>query len=520
MNANSKARGRIIEFKQVAYGYHRVNPLYGAEYVLDLLLLYKRFRGKPISIPVRRHAYLQQTFARTEMHEEAPIDAQVLLASVQNLKWSFVYSVLNALRRKSLDAIKAIGLSSPEDKKGQDVVAQPKDKSKKVLLFDTGKFAALPNEGVPEDVKVVNIIIPLKGRFETFRTFMSNFEKVCLLKNDPVTLLIILFKSKDPLGVENDRKTTELLNNYARFYPHYELHLIPINGTFSRGLGLQIGASHFSSDSLLFFCDIDVVFDTTFTPKCRSNTVNGSRVYYPILFSQFHPNFDHVWSTKDHLSNPAVNLMNLQNSSSLKRSQRNQDHFYVHESRGYWRNYGFGLLCTYKDDFLASGGFDISIQGWGMEDVDLVDKFITGQGKSQDEDDSEKRATLTPHKTNVFRAFDPSLVHVYHPSFCDLNLSENQLRMCRASRASGLSSIPSLAAAWNKVQKHLNSSVPARMIDPVSEILPAELDGEQKLEFRNQKSNRLRDKNNSNLKRMRKSIDSEKSFGKKGKKLK
>jgi len=487
-------------------------PLYGAEYVLDLLLLYKRFRGKPISIPVRRHAYLQQTFARTVLHEDIPIDVHVLTTAVQNLKPGVLHSVLNSLRKKSLTVMKAVGLLSLLKNNSKSQISDSQKETNKRLSFDTGKYASHSNEAAA-DVMPVNIIIPLKGRFDTFRTFMANFEKVCLLRNDPVTLLIILFTSKDPLGAENDRKTQELLNNYAKLYPQYELHLIPINGTFSRGLGLQIGASHFSSDSLLFFCDIDVVFDTSFTPKCRANTVNGSRVYYPILFSQYHPNFDHVWSVKDHLSDPAINLLKLQNSSALRQTQRNQNHFQMHESIGYWRNYGFGLLCTYKNDFIASGGFDISIQGWGMEDVDLVDKFITGQSRSNDEIVHDKKISNL-HKINVFRSYDPSLVHVYHPSHCDINLSENQLRMCRASRASGLSSIPSLAFAWNEVQKHRISSNQVQMIDPVSEILPEELNDEQKLELRNRESSRVR---NNNLKRKRKSISSEKSFIKKKK---
>ena len=510
MNANSKARGRIIEFKQVAYGYYRVNPLYGAEFVLDLLLMYKRFRGKPISIPVRRHAYLQQTFARTEMHERSQIDVRALFAAAKKIKPSFVQSVFNSLRKKSLNALKVVGLSKAT--KNQHLTlrdSQPDAKSSKVLRFDTGNFAALLNDKDSAEIQTVNIIIPLKGRFETFRTFMSSFEKVCLLRNDPVSLLIILFRSKDPLEAENDRKTVELLNNYAKNYSHYELRLIPINGTFSRGLGLQIGASHFSSESLLFFCDIDVVFDTSFTRKCRANTVNGSRVYYPILFSQFHPNFDQSWSLKDHLLNPSINFLRLQNSSGLRRIQLNQNHFDMSESRGYWRNYGFGLLCAYKSDFLVSGGFDISIQGWGMEDVDLVDKFISGRSKSNQDELQEKKSS-TLHKVDVFRVFDPALVHVFHPSNCDVSLAENQLRMCRASRASGLSSVLNLARVWKEFQKHSNATS-VRLVDPVSELLPAELDADQKQELRMQNDNKYRVRNN----RKRRKINIEKSFNNK-----
>ena len=62
INLLSKERGRIIDFKELLYGYYRVNPKYGVDYILDLLLSYKKYRGRKMMFPVRRHAYLQQPF--------------------------------------------------------------------------------------------------------------------------------------------------------------------------------------------------------------------------------------------------------------------------------------------------------------------------------------------------------------------------------------------------------------------------------------------------------------------------
>jgi len=62
INKFSKQRGRVIDFKEIFYGYHRVNPLFGVDYMLDMLLMYKKYRGKKMTVPVRRHAYLQQQF--------------------------------------------------------------------------------------------------------------------------------------------------------------------------------------------------------------------------------------------------------------------------------------------------------------------------------------------------------------------------------------------------------------------------------------------------------------------------
>ncbi|KAA8584726.1 hypothetical protein FQN60_008511 [Etheostoma spectabile] len=74
INENSKTRGRVIDFKEIQYGYYRVDPMHGAEYIIDLLLLYKKHKGRKITVPVRRHAYLQQSFSRPFFTETDELD--------------------------------------------------------------------------------------------------------------------------------------------------------------------------------------------------------------------------------------------------------------------------------------------------------------------------------------------------------------------------------------------------------------------------------------------------------------
>lgn len=62
INSYSKQRGRIIDFKDIFYGYWRLNPIYGVDVILDLLLVYRKYRGRKMTVPVRRHAYVQQSF--------------------------------------------------------------------------------------------------------------------------------------------------------------------------------------------------------------------------------------------------------------------------------------------------------------------------------------------------------------------------------------------------------------------------------------------------------------------------
>lgn len=65
INAPSRQRGRVIDFNELLYGYTRLQPLYGVDHVLDLLLKYRRYRGRKMTAAVRRHAYLQQSFTGT-----------------------------------------------------------------------------------------------------------------------------------------------------------------------------------------------------------------------------------------------------------------------------------------------------------------------------------------------------------------------------------------------------------------------------------------------------------------------
>lgn len=69
INNYSRQRGRLIEYRDLLYGYSRVNPMYGHDLVLDLLLVYKKYRGKKMTVPVRKHLYIQRSFTETRIRE-------------------------------------------------------------------------------------------------------------------------------------------------------------------------------------------------------------------------------------------------------------------------------------------------------------------------------------------------------------------------------------------------------------------------------------------------------------------
>nr|CAB3230906.1 chondroitin sulfate synthase 1 [Phallusia mammillata] len=479
MNENAKVRGRVIDFKQIAYGYRRVNPLYGAEYILDLLLIYKRYKGKKMTLPVRRHAYLQQSFVRTEMWEDDPLNISAITRKITESRRGIVDSVFDSFLKGSKSFLVAMGIggTKPQAEVLPVVVPSVEENKDKKLRMDSARFTSYDKDPENTDVPTVNLIVPLVGRVDTFRNFMTNLAAVSLSRGDPVSLLVVLFKQTDPVKQQESDITIEILNSYAERFPLYDLRHIQIGGEFSRGMALEIGASHFSNDSLLFFCDVDVVFDTSFTRKCRANSVRGSKVYYPILFSEYHPQFD-ITLTAWRNSEPNISALEaLQDAAAIRRQQSHKDHFEVTNSTGYWRNYGYGLLCVHQSDFINSGGFNIKIQGWGLEDVDLVDKFVSGLKTgpitgAQRRNLEPEMVSANKRALTIVRTPDPSLVHVYHPSTCNPDLAENQLRMCRASRASGITSVHNLAVAWRRNNLGRHFYHPDEIRDPVSDIVP------------------------------------------------
>ncbi|XP_071369106.1 chondroitin sulfate synthase 3-like [Centroberyx affinis] len=371
INENSKARGRLIDFKEIQYGYRRVDPMHGAEYILDLLLLYKKHKGRKVTVPVRRHAYLQQSFSRPFFTESEELDVAELMDAINSESQSLSF-LSNSLK-----------------------------------FFSPFQFSESTREMRERSQRKVHILVPLTGRYDIFVRFMENFEKTCLIPNQNVKLAIILV---DNDSNQDREKHLELIKDYHKKYPKANLSVIPMTGDFSRGLALELGSSQLDNDTLLFFCDVDLVFNGDALQRCRDNAVQGRQVYFPVVFSQYDPKIVYAGNTPD------------------------ESKFVFTKKSGFWRDYGFGITCVFKSDLLKAGGFDTSIQGWGLEDVDLFTKVINSGLK-------------------VFRSQEPGIVHIYHPVHCDASLEHKQHKMCLGSKASTYASAMQLAELW--LEKHI-----------------------------------------------------------------
>ncbi|XP_038077566.1 chondroitin sulfate synthase 1-like [Patiria miniata] len=374
INSNSMKVGRTINFKEILYGYSRVVPLYGVDYVLDLLLMYHK-HSKSKRFPVRRHAYLQQSFGKLEIRVDNG-DAEPSLSAKKVKVDSSVEKLKNGISQT------LFGIQRNEDAPSSRHPLQQNSKHKETIHF----------------------ILPLAGRLEILQRFMENFERMCLMPGENVQMIIVLFRLP-----ENDpsEEIEKLIARYSSKYPQSTLKILHANGDFSRGLALDLGASQLPPDALMFFVDVDMHISPGFLTRCRLNTIRGRQVYYPVVFGQYSPEVTYGPGTK-----PESKLA-------------------ISKETGFFRHYGYGLVCLYNSDLAEVGGLDSSIIGWGMEDVDLYQKFATSN-------------------VTIFRAPDPALIHIYHPVVCDPELESKQYQMCMGSKVNQYGSSWHLAKLLQK----------------------------------------------------------------------
>lgn len=197
---------------------------------------------------------------------------------------------------------------------------------------DTNTIAALGKSGkkVDLDGKMINFILPLAGRFETFKRFIGVFEKICLKPNENVRLVVELYDTK----VDNMYKQTiDLLNELKTKYTDAKIFIEERTDSFARATALQEGTNQVEGeDDLLFFVDVDMIFEVDTLYRIRANTVKGKLVYFPIVFSEFDPNI---------VYNTSVSL----------------DHYAVTQDSGYWIQFGFGICSAHKSDINAVSSF-------------------------------------------------------------------------------------------------------------------------------------------------------------------
>ena len=254
--------------------------------------------------------------------------------------------------------------------------------------------------------KALNVILPLYQKLERFDIFLSNYDKNFLYssQNTDVEMRLIVVVFTPSADSTSDKsfilEVKEKLETMKEKYPNKFRYVLtpPINETFSRAKGLDYGVRFVceSQSDLMFFVDVDMFFNVEAVNTIRLLTIKGKSVYFPIVYSTFD-----------------------QSTGRNKPTEWNNVTDFTTVS-GYWRQFGYGMVSMYKSDYV---GMDLTIHGWGKEDVTLYDHFLEHK----------------PH-LELIRAADPDIIHLYHPVKCDPNLPNDQLQMCHASSYSNYKS--------------------------------------------------------------------------------
>jgi chondroitin sulfate synthase len=322
INSYSKQRGRVIDFKEILYGYWRLDPVHGVDLILDLLLVYRKYRGHKMTVQVRRHAYVQQTFTGISVRE------------VKNFDFPHI-----SQRPSSTQAVPV---------------------HRKIVNQIISTFEQIPPIFHSDNVtkkETINFILPLSGRHEIFKRFLKMYEEVCIKQGEETRLFVILYTEK----VEDFNRSSVLIENIQRKYSSSGVTVVTVNETFTRARALEHGLKLLAHDDLTLFIDVDIVFDTKSLLRIRQNTVKDKSIYFPIVYSLYNPK----------LLNKSYPLDDYAFFNSA----------IVDEDNGFWRQFGFGIVSLYKSDYVTLGGLNLLISGWGSEDVTFYDEAIKSKLK-------------------------------------------------------------------------------------------------------------------------------------------
>lgn len=203
----------------------------------------------------------------------------------------------------------------------------PNDRNKFMRVTLSRPYAPLYGLGfTPINInnQLLLIILPLSyERLDKLKSFLDRFE-ILALEDTRLTLSLVYF------GEKGSSEAQSMLNKLRS--NKIQCKFIFLNEAFSRGRGLQVGVDDWQKkDVILFFCDVDVIFNFEFLQRCRLNVEKGKRVYYPMVFSLYNPK-----------------VVYTMHGYQIPREDKQ---LVISKDTGFWRDFGYGMTCQYKSDF-------------------------------------------------------------------------------------------------------------------------------------------------------------------------
>lgn len=243
--------------------------------------------------------------------------------------------------------------------------------------------------------ETVHFVVPITGVTHRFAGFLKMYENLVFIPRESVHLVLAVY------GEEDVQQILQNASAYFRKYPKADITIVQGYGEFSRAKALDLGMSKLKNNDLAFFCDVDMSISPQFLSRCRRNAAQGQSVYYPEVFK-------------------------LYNRKYVYRNEWHPRKYRINREQGHWGHYAYGMLCIYKSDYIAVGGLDVGMLGWGGEDVDLYERVL--------------RSGL-----DVLRAPDTGLVHRWHSKSCRMESSTKMLEHCLMSQSEVLADRRELA---------------------------------------------------------------------------
>ena len=256
-------------------------------------------------------------------------------------------------------------------------------------------YREIDNIETNENIHQLNLIVVSSNKDEALKRFFHNFKREVLdhpVRHTHFTLTVLYFFQK---------QTNHLIIDTIRHLSVKHRSIIRVSVadaekiSYNRGLGRQLASNLFSSHQMLFFLDVDLVFTGQALDNARrlmihQSSISSCTVYFPIVFSIFSKKF-------------VVN-----DSQTIDINSKN----------GLFSIHGFGNVVVRKLELDKIGGWETDNHDWGMEDVNLFERFSSRSSECY-----------------VFRAVEPGLRHHYHEKMCKDITNRARQSMCLTGNA-------------------------------------------------------------------------------------
>lgn len=204
---------------------------------------------------------------------------------------------------------------------------------------------------------MLSVIITWRDRQEIDRALPSFIDTIKLVGGE---IIIVNFDG-------NSDMLSDLISDHAG---HVKVVHVEGQEFFHKTVAANIGASYTTQDTL-FFCDCDIILNPQEVLELCEK-LNAEKGLFGNLVGVNETEINSIGNS--HVTNFGYELrIRTADGRELKIIDQEED------SENGYRN-APGLLFVKKSDFLAIGGYNGDLLGWGWEDQDMVSRLTLGAG--------------------------------------------------------------------------------------------------------------------------------------------